>query len=250
MIVGQTAGVGLHLLDADTEKLAQIFQVIETGNITNASFRIPTVYNATNLNITLQTVDSTGNATGTLYGGSSPAYLNLTAAGYYDVAFPTPAAYNTSDVIAMVIQHNASLNGNVTIGGYSSAVGNFPYTEHYVGTAWVRVGNSTMFAVKVNDTFWANTQTSTGVGLSDLSVDNDTATTIGDENGIILNFTTPVKIVGAYWIGYPSGVNANYTVTLYNETDVALASILKMVGWLEQRQQVLQLEIILILQSI
>jgi hypothetical protein len=220
--VSSQTSAGAHLIDADGEQLAQIFQVPGSGNITNVSFRATIVPDAKDLNITLQTVDYTGNATGTLFGGSAPAYINVTAAGYYDVAFSTPAAYNASDVVAVVIGFNSTA-GNITIYGYSGALGNFPYTELMTGGSWTKVSNSTAFGIKVNNTYWANTQGSVGV----VAAGSANSGSSPDEIGSLLNFSYPCSIMGVYWNGYPGSTSANYTTLLYDENNTVLASVSK-----------------------
>ena len=163
------------LLDASAEKASFIFRVPQTGTIDKVGFRVGTVTTADTLRVGLQTVDATtGFATGTAYGGMVAGTQATPASNtFYEVTLGTSATATEDDFVAVVIEYNSFVAGNLNINyvGTRAIVDNYPYsalftaswaaltdsipnvTLHYTtGTAYPWTGAYAYSAISVNTT--------------------------------------------------------------------------------------------------
>lgn len=132
-VLGTVGGI-----DAAGEKVSWVFEVPETGNIDRVTFRTSAVSDSQTLKIGIYTLDSNGDPTATLYGGSAVATQASPAASTtYEVILGTPAAATKNDEVAVVIEFNSTV-GNVTFTGsaiVTAAV--FPYSGAFT-TGWTK----------------------------------------------------------------------------------------------------------------
>lgn len=126
-------------MDASGEKVAFVFTVPKTGNISKVGFRTGTVTTSETLAVTLQTVSAVnGDPTGSAYGGMTEGTQAAPAATTaYTVSLGTAAAATAGDVVAAVIEFDSSV-GSLQIVGIATAyrVG-FPYPDLFTA-AWAK----------------------------------------------------------------------------------------------------------------
>lgn len=129
-------------LDASGEKVAFVFIVPKSGTISKITFCTGTVTDAQTLRVGLETLDASGDPSGSQYGGSAVGTQTSPATNSrHEVTLATPATAVAGDHIAVVIQFDSAVgNLNIfgTIKGLGSATGNsFPYIDHFT-TAWAK----------------------------------------------------------------------------------------------------------------
>lgn len=126
-------------IDASGEKVAFVFAVPKTGNISKLGLRTGTVTTAETLAVTLQTVSAVnGDPTGSAYGGMTEGTQAAPASNTaYTVSLGTAAAATAGDLVALVIEFDSAV-GNLAIMGIATAyrVG-FPYIDLFAGS-WAK----------------------------------------------------------------------------------------------------------------
>lgn len=150
-LAGMFAGL---VIDAAAEKVAFIFQIPKTGTITTLGFLTGVVTTADTLKVGLYTVDpATGVPTATAYGGMVAGTQAAPASNtFYEVALGTNASATVDDVVAMVIEFNSFVAGNLKIAMMDATVARgFPYVAHYAPAAWAKYGYTPDCVVKYND---------------------------------------------------------------------------------------------------
>ncbi len=109
-------GIGSLLMDASGEKAAFIFKIPKSGTITEIGFRTGAVTTADTLKAGLYTVDTSNNPTATAYGGMVAGTQASPAANtWYAVALGTNCTATAGDVVAVVIEFNSYVAGNLNI---------------------------------------------------------------------------------------------------------------------------------------
>lgn len=139
-------------IDAAGEKVAFVFRVPKTGDIDRVSFRVQAVTSSQTLRVSLETVDGSGNPSGTDYGGSAPGTQTSPAVGTsYEVTLATPASATEGDYIAAVIQFDSSV-GNLAIsqGSISANVAGSSYPVHYTAS-WAKQARQPMLSIRYDD---------------------------------------------------------------------------------------------------
>jgi hypothetical protein len=131
------------ILDNTDDRVAFIFRVPKTGNITKVGFHVITAATPQTIRVSLCTVDATtGDPNTALYGGSAAGTQASPAANtFYEVTLGTAASATIGDTIAVVLQFDTTA-GDVGIRpGLTSVLGRagvaFPYMDAYV-TAWTK----------------------------------------------------------------------------------------------------------------
>ncbi len=129
-------------IDASGEKAAFVFAVPKTGTIDRVGFTTRAVTTAQTLRAGLETTDTTNYLpTGTQYGGSAVGtQASPVADTFYEVTLGTGASATKGDIIALVVQFDATV-GNLVIGYIDNEGGGaftaFPYVAAYT-TSWAK----------------------------------------------------------------------------------------------------------------
>src|SRR3989337_2191615 len=135
--------VSVFTLDAAGEKATTIFPIPADGNITKLGFRTATVTTGDTLKVGLYTVDASGDPTATAYKGmvaGTQAVLATEDNTYFNVTLGTQAtSVVKSDKVALVIEYNSYVAGNMVITGLGVSGGaaliGLPYGDLYT-TLW------------------------------------------------------------------------------------------------------------------
>lgn len=136
---GYNAGYNTFAIDASGEKVAGIFTVPKTGNITKVGFRTGTVTTPQTLRASLQTVDAaTGAPTGTAYGGSAAGTQTSPAANtFYMVTLGTQASATKGDIVAIVVEFDSTVGNLQIAGGVDWLDSGYPYCSHFTAS-WAK----------------------------------------------------------------------------------------------------------------
>src|SRR4030067_2825700 len=146
-----TNQINIYVLDASGEKATTVFQIEESGNITNLGFRTATVTTGDTLKVGLYTLDASGDPTATAYKGMVAGTQVVASADdntYFNVTLGTQAtSVVKGDIVALVIEYNSYVAGSMVItglGSTSTVFSGFPYGDLYTAS-WVKQ-NNTFFA--------------------------------------------------------------------------------------------------------
>jgi len=125
----------MALLDASAKKVGLRFYVPRSGSMRHVTFRTGTVTVSDTLKVTIQTLASTGHPSGTSYGGSGSATISgLASNTWYAVTLGTDATAVAGDFVAVVIEFNSYVAGNLSIAGFNVNPNNDPYPSHFTSS--------------------------------------------------------------------------------------------------------------------
>lgn len=213
-------------LDASTDKLAFVFQVPKSGNITKIGFRTGTVTVADTLKITLQTVDSNGDPTGTLYGGSALVTQAAPASNtWYEVTLGTPAAAIQGDVVAVVIEFNSYVAGNLSISIHADGP-KFPYINQNDAATWTHQAGGIMMVIGYDDGSYPITNTLPITALTSQAYNSGSTP---DERALKFSFPVAVRVCGASIFVAPTAGSA-FDVVLYDTDGTTVLASVSMDG--------------------
>jgi len=224
---GISVNTTTYLIDAAGEKVGLIFQVPQDGDITHIGFRTATVTTGDTLKVGLYNLDASGNPdTTSPYKGmvaGTKVVADTDDNTYFEVALATPATGAVKgDFVAIVIEYNAYVAGNMTIAGINAGGVSFgcPYGDLFT-TAWTKQGTvgTPFVTIRYNGTYYPIPAVYPAGTSGILSVTYSVNTTPYDEYGIHINLPVPVRVVGA-WMSAAISAGANHEVNLYQGTTV------------------------------
>ncbi len=210
------------VIDAAGEKYEVIFEIPKAGTVSHLCFMTGTVTNAQTLRVGLETLDSTGNASGTQYGGSAVGtQASPAATTYYEVALGTNATVTKGDKVALVIQFDGTV-GNLQIKSAGGIPTNFPYSGLYT-TAWAKsITLMNMVGIKYNDGTYGQIYC-LGMSADFQSVTFNTGST-SDERGNRFSLPFPAACTGI-WAIMSAGLTSTFDLILYDDASTVLKTV-------------------------
>lgn len=206
-------------LTADTDKMAVVFQIPQiptSETISVIGFRIGAVTSAADLTVGIYTVDSSGNPTGTAYGGmvaGTVASASVSAGAWVEATLGTPCTpVAAGDTVAIVITGASGVN--VTLTYVPSAVIN-PAMQRYTAAAWGFKLGQMCVGVKWSGGTWGNIGTLPISARSYLTYASNTA--VNDEVALKVAIPFACRCVGI-WSAVRSAAGADFDAVLYNGT--------------------------------
>lgn len=204
-------------LDAAGEKVAYILYVPQDGTITHVTFRVAALTTAQTLRVSLQTLDASGNPSGTLYGGSTAGtQASPTANTWYRVALGTGATAVGGDRIAIVVEWDATA-GNLQIATYFSPAAFGPqmtYIDEYTTGAWVKTRTRLgIFALDYSGTYYPLI-----AAPITAATEAYTDSTANDERGNRISLPFKARAIGAWMHGQIISTAGSGQIKLYGET--------------------------------
>ena len=211
---------GSRAITAASHKLAQILMLPRTPSgattITKVGFRTSAASNPQNIRIGLETLDASGDPSGTQYGGSSPAVQTGIAANtYYRPTLVGAATPVAQDKIAIVAQFDSTVgNVNLTTHGTASpeTPRHFGYMDHFV-SSWTKLTDGSVFSLEYDNGAYVNIDSAPWSSHSLTSV-NSASTP--DEYALRFKFAGPVRINKFWWAGVPLTASATVDIVLYD----------------------------------
>ena len=155
--------------DAADEKVAFVFRVRKSGTINTLSIPIRNVTVSDTLRVSLQTVDGSGEPTGSLYGGSAAVTFTPVGTSQNVITLSTPATAVAGDIVAVVTEFDSYVAGNINI-SYFNAGCTFPYVAHLTGGLWGKAVCACGHGIGYNDGTWENIGAYPGLGSTGANV--------------------------------------------------------------------------------
>lgn len=214
--------------DASGEKLAIIFQAPKTGTIDRLCFRTATVTTGGDVDVRLETLDSTGFPSGTLKGTNTNATQTIDAANddtWFETTLTSGASVTKGDYLAIVIV--AGSPGNLSIARISpgdAQVKQISGTATYLGGAWsMGASNVPIGAVRYDDATYPHVPGM--MPYSSVASTAHSSSTTPDEYAN--KFVAPIDCtVTGLWATIGSYVSGdNFDLVLYDSASTSLASV-------------------------
>lgn len=182
-----------YKLSAANTRLAMVFPAFRAGTVTHVAIRVRAATTPQALRVGLYAVDTEGDPTTTAYGGSAHGTIAVPAANtIHEVALGTPATLTAGDVVAVVVEWDAT-QGDVDLAAYNSSAGrDRGYAARYAGTSWSPDYRDLWHLLKFDDGAYASSapmQDSTAVR----NVNSGTS-----EYGLVLPIPFRCRAVGLY----------------------------------------------------
>jgi hypothetical protein len=208
-------------LDAVGEKYAFVFRIPKTGNVHKVHWRTATVTSAQPVRVSLETVNTSGDPSGTNYGGSSPG---VEAAPVSNTSYATTLAVDatavSNDLVAVVLQWDSTA-GNLQI----AQAGNLfspssVYSDNFI-SSWAKTGSQQPYcALEYSDGSFAWTPFVVfGVPLTATININGTP----DELGNRFKLPFPARLSAVFFCGAPSA-GRDFDFVLYDAANNVLAT--------------------------
>lgn len=204
-----------YVLDANGEKGALVFRAPKAGNIVGFDFRTGTVTTGDTIDLRLETINSSGDPSGTLAGVNGNASHVLDNgdddAWITGTAFTAAVAVTLGQPLAMVIVNGAA--GNFQIAHLAdSGQQNYPYGDHFT-SVWTKIAAFPILAPRYDDGSYGHIHfawPASAVGGTNVN----TGTT-PDELGNLIEVPFKCRVVGA-WV-WPVGTTAaDFEAVLYD----------------------------------
>jgi hypothetical protein len=204
------------LLDATGEKAGAVFQAPKTGNIRRVGLRFGTVTTATDTDIRIETVNSSGQPSGTLWNSPTnttlatiPAASIVSNTWVFSPNLTADAAVTQGDFLAVMVAPTGTPNLNMSY----SATGfqNIPYVAAFLNGAWTLVDDTPVFAIEYSDGSYG-----TIPGMYPWTVLASVSFNSGstpDERGLYFRLPVPTRCRGVVVIG---DLDSDATVRLYD----------------------------------
>jgi hypothetical protein len=169
-----------------------------TGNVTHIGYRHGGNAAATN-NIRIETLDSNGDPSGTLYDPDAYSNGNTVATGWNEFALNDVVAVTSGDNVAVTMQNTSA--GNMQYQRQITGINtNFPYTTVWDGANWTRNTAAPVIGFKYDDGLYHYIP---GIyPVSSIVSQSFNSGSVLKERGVKFNFPFNCEIEGAW---YPSG---------------------------------------------
>lgn len=207
-------------MDASGEKVVLVFQIPRTGTLDRLSFRCSFVI-AEDLRIGLETLDASGDPTGTQYGGSAPGVLvDPVTNNTFEVTLATPAAAVAGNWVAVVIQFDSTI-GDVSVGvaaTMSATAAGSPYVIHYSPAGAHKADALPLLSVRYSDGVYEPTGC---LPAGSIAAQNVSTATVPDELGNIYQLPVPLGVRGVWAL---ADADTALDLILYASDNSVLAS--------------------------
>ena len=188
-------------IDSANESAANVLTIRKSGTINKIGFRTSTVNTGAVIDVRLETVDTAGNPSGTLYQSSSNALVTITDTDdnlWFTATLGSGTVVEAGSTIACQLKMSATSAGNVLffiIVGYRQT--GFPCRTDFLASAWTKSVNPLVMGFEYSDGNYPPTE-----GLYPFSASAaatfTTATTIADERGAVISLPFPADVMGAW----------------------------------------------------
>lgn len=227
MTINATAFVISATLDAGGEKLGCLFQAPKTGSIHKIGWRTRTVRTGATLDVRVETINASGQPSGTLWGTNTNASV-VVGNGDDDTWFLTTltadASVNRGDFVAVVFVNPSISPGDLDLAGINPpSRGHFPSFKTF-SVSWVDgSGINPVLGIEYSDGTYSPIPYMMPVKtIATPSIDSGTTP---DEAGMKFSLPFQARARG-FWVSCSQPTDGDYTVRLYNAADSVIASLL------------------------
>ncbi len=207
-------------MDATGEQIAFIFKIPKSGTITTLSIRTGAVTVTDTLKLGLYTVDTSNNPTTTAYGSMTAGTQALPASNtWYDVTLGGNCTATAGDVVALVIEFNSYVAGNLniaTLGGTSGSHANicgFPESRQYTAS-WAAIPTRPLFALTYSGPSYGFIYGAYPV--SAITETNFNSSSTPDERGLKFSLPFPARLSGFWFNCLVNNVLGAADIVLYD----------------------------------
>lgn len=184
------------LIDAAGERVGYLFQIPKTGTLTKVFVRTGTVTTGGDVDVRIETIDTSGDPSGTLIDANASETLTL-AGGDDDVwktvTFSTSFAVTRGDFVALVLDRTTGSYNFVSVD--TRWPGEFPHTALRTGGSWAHNTRSPVFMFEYSDS--SHPVIPDVFPVDDANTNqNVNSTTTPDEVGLRFKFPFRVSIAG------------------------------------------------------
>lgn len=210
-----------YQINGSGQKQSWVFSVPASGTITKVGVRISTCASAVTCRIGLYTVDTSGNPTTTLYGGSNYGTFTPSANTYSDVTLGTAATATQGDIVALVVEFDSTAGDMyITAANGSYYVNTFGYTDKYNGSTWSKQNSGQLPACHVYYSDGGGTYHDIGAvpfSAAVASAGFNSGTAGADEYALKVAVPFKCRVAGV-WHNFAYGTDADYEIVLYSGT--------------------------------
>ena len=210
------------LMSATTHKCGLVCHAPKAGNIRKILFRMGTGAGVASMNMRVETVNASGQPSGTLVNAGASGTFTPAANTDFSVTLGTDATVTRGQLIAVIITGGASAPNNRLATTNAVLNGNFPYLA-YFSTAWSFFGDTPVMAFEYDDGSYAHVAGVWPVNAVNNATFNSGSTP--DEKGIKFRFPFGCKI-DALW--FHADTDANFDLKLYDSDG---STVLETVTW-------------------
>jgi hypothetical protein len=213
------AVTGTLAMTASTHEVSCTGVVPVTGSITAVGFRVGTITTSDTLQAGIETLDATGNPSGTQYGGSAVGTGTPSASTMNTITLGTAATAATAgDKVAIRIKFSAYVAGslNISISSTGNAGSAYAYNNRSTdsGTAWTKSSSVPLCAFSYSGTYYPV------AGWMPLSSSNSGSTfnsgSTPDERALYFTLPFNARIKGCFVYGGASAAGADWDCVLYD----------------------------------
>lgn len=201
-------------LSSSSSSVTFIYQIPATGSITGVGITVNSVTTGDTIRVQLQTVSSTGLASGSAYQGCGTVDFVIVGTGAYEGVFSSPAAAVAGEYVALKVWFPAWVAGNLKVAflyGVRCPGGFFPYL--IVGTSKQSYAYSPNAWLSYNGAYYYTPDIGCFVSTALTSIATNTDP---DEHGLYFKLPVAGKIAGAKYYLYSNNVNTAYSIVLYD----------------------------------
>jgi hypothetical protein len=206
-------------LYSSTPQLAQIFTVPKSGTINQLAVQLGTITTSDTMQLSLQTVNSSGSPTGTLYGSSAAQTFTPSAGSLNSVTLSTPATATEGDVVALVLGFSSTIGSvNVTYTDrtyFGGSITTFPYSLTYNGSAWSKATTSWCVYLGYNDGTYPDINTIPASAAGTFSFAQNLGSN-PDEYGMYFQMPMKALVEGVWVLNNATNTSPYDTVKLYS----------------------------------
>lgn len=187
-----------HLLDAGDEKHGSIFRIPKTGTVSKIHWRTGTVTTGATVDVRLETIDASGDPSGTLHAANTNGAQVVADANdnaTFTTALTAGASVTKGQERAVVIVNPTVSPGNFNVSVFADNTNHFPYTDLFT-TVWAKSSSSPVIALEYDDGSYVPIICCFPCALLPETLFNTTTTP--DEIGIIFSLTVPVRASGVW----------------------------------------------------
>jgi hypothetical protein len=206
-------------LNSSTPQLAQLFTVPKSGTINQLAVQLGTITTSDTMQLSLQTVNSSGSPTGTLYGSSAAQTFTPSAGSLNSVTLSTPATATEGDLVALVVGFSSTI-GSVNVGYsdrtyFGNGITTFPYSLSYNGSSWSKSNTSWCMYLGYNDSTYPDIDTIPVSAAGSFTFAQNLGSS-PDEYGLYFQMPMKALVEGVWVFSYANNISPYDTVKLYS----------------------------------
>lgn len=223
------ASLSLLNLAGNNLKVGWVFSVPHSGSIDKVGFKTNTVTVGDTLDVRLETVDTNGFPSGTLWGTDTRNNQVVAATDdnkFFEVTLISPAVVssgNTGDYMALVIALPAVPVGNMQIARASSGPATVPYCVGFF-TAWAKVNATTCIigSIHYSDGVGSYANMSGYAPIDGITLEDYSSSTNPNERGNKITVPFGCRVIG-FWLDSQISGAGDSQLKLYDAADNQLA---------------------------